>query len=139
MGTSRSKLDLAVEHLGRQIENDRTAGARAELSDLDREAIAESVVQRFEVAYDMAWKTMKQWMATELGIADLPNSPKGVFKRAGSAGVWTREQVEQWMRFADLRVATAHDDSGAKAAETRRSAPEFYELARQLAEKMRKP
>ena len=41
--TDFTKMSLAIGHLGRQLENLRIAGDRVELSDLDREAIRESV------------------------------------------------------------------------------------------------
>ena len=52
------------------------------LSDLDREGIAESVIQRFKTCYDCLWKVLKRYLTETLGVADTPNSPKPVFRLA---------------------------------------------------------
>ena len=53
------------------------------LSDLDREGIAESVLQRFETCYDCFWKVLKRYLTETLGVLPhTPNSPKPVFRLA---------------------------------------------------------
>ena len=51
-------------------------------SDLDREGIAESVIQRFKTCYDCLWKVLKRHLIEDLGVADPPNSPKPIFRLA---------------------------------------------------------
>jgi nucleotidyltransferase substrate binding protein (TIGR01987 family) len=89
---------------------------RPELADIDREAIAESVIQRFETSYDTLWKDLKRYLIEELGLADVPNSPKPILKLAGENDLFA-SPVEQWLKYADARTSTAHDYSGEKAAE----------------------
>lgn len=110
------KLGRSLRQLERQFANHLAAADRAELSELDREAIAESVIQRFETCYDTLWKTLKRHMIEALGLPNVPNSPKPLFKHAAQNGLLS-DRVEEWLRYADARTATAHDYSLEKAQE----------------------
>jgi nucleotidyltransferase substrate binding protein (TIGR01987 family) len=110
------KLQKSLRHLELQFANYKLAQDRAELTDLDREAIAESVIQRFETCYDTLWKDLKRYLIEEIGLADVPNSPKAILKLAGENQLLATA-VEQWLKYADARTSTAHDYSGEKAAE----------------------
>lgn len=110
------KLQKSLKHLELQYANHKLARDRPELADIDREAIAESVIQRFETCYDTLWKDLKRYLIEELGLADIPNSPKPILKLAGENDLFATP-VEQWLKYADARTSTAHDYSGEKAAE----------------------
>ena len=90
---------------------------RAPSGQRDREAIAESVIQRFETCYDTLWKDLKRYLIEEIGLPDVPNSPKPLWKLAGQNNLFA-SSVEQWLKYADARTSTAHDYSGKKAEET---------------------
>ena len=111
------KLQTALKHLELQFANYQMAQDRPELTEIDREAIAESVIQRFETCYDTLWKDLKRYLIEEIGLADVPNSPKPILKLAGQNDLFA-SPVEQWLKYADARTDTAHDYSGEKAAET---------------------
>jgi len=117
------------------LQNHLSAKERAELSSIDREAIAESVVQRFETCYDMVWKDVKQHLLSELGLPDVPNSPKPIFKLAAQNKLLP-SATERWLEYADLRVSTAHDYSGEKAAAVVGAAERFVGDAIRLYEKL---
>ena len=110
------KLQKSLKHLEQQYDNYRRAQHRPELTDLDREAIAESVIQRFETCYDTLWKDLKRYLIEEIGLAEVPNSPKPLLKLAGQNELFA-SSVEEWLKYADARTATAHDYSGEKAEE----------------------
>lgn len=110
------KFQKSLKHLELQYANHKLAQDRTELADIDREAIAESVIQRFETCYDTLWKDLKRYLIEELGLADVPNSPKPILKLAGENDLFATP-VEQWLKYADARTSTAHDYSGEKAAE----------------------
>jgi nucleotidyltransferase substrate binding protein (TIGR01987 family) len=112
-----AKLKKALKHLELQYANHQHAQVRPELTQIDREAIAESVIQRFETAYDTLWKDLKRHLIDALGLPDVPNSPKPILKLAGENDVLAAP-VATWLAYADARTATAHDYSGEKAAET---------------------
>lgn len=69
-----SKFRSSLKRLEEQNGNYRQANPA--LSGLDREAIAESVIQRFETCYDCLWKVLKRYLTYELGVPETPNSPK---------------------------------------------------------------
>jgi nucleotidyltransferase substrate binding protein (TIGR01987 family) len=109
-----SKLTLAFHHLKAQWENYATCNSRPELSPLDRDAIRESVIQRFEVTYDVLWKAIKRYMMFTLGLPDIPNSPKPILRLAYENGMLSKD-IAFWLTIADARVATSHDYSSIKA------------------------
>jgi hypothetical protein len=111
------KLQKSLKHLEAQYANHATARERSGLTDLDREAIAESVIQRFETCYDALWKDLKRYLSEVLGVPDTPSSPKPVLRLAGQNDLLP-SPVEQWLKYADARINTSHDYSGDKATET---------------------
>ena len=112
-----SNFKKSLKHLELQFANYNVAQDRPELSDLDREGIAESVIQRFETCYDTLWKHLKRYLIEETGLPNVPNSPKPILKLAGQNDLFA-SSVEKWLKYADARTSTAHDYSGEKAAET---------------------
>ncbi len=126
-----SSLQKSLKHLERQFENYKFSQARTELRDLDREAIAESVIQRFETCYDCLWKVLKRYLTEERGLPEVPNSPKPILKLAGQNDL-LRSSIQQWLGYADARIDTAHDYSGEKAAEVIRIVGEFIADATDL-------
>jgi len=129
------KLQRSLQHLESQFANWQSAKDRPELTDLDREAIGESVIQRFETCYDTLWKTLKRYLTEESGLPDTPSSPKPVLKLASQNGLLP-SPAEQWLRYADARVSTAHDYSGEKAADCLAIMGVFIPDAIQLFQKM---
>ena len=63
---------MSLKRLGEQYENYRELDAA--LPPLLREAVAESVIQRFEACYDCLWKVLKRYLVEELGVADSSQS-----------------------------------------------------------------
>lgn len=122
------KLKKSLKHLELQFANYQLEGDRPELTDIDREAIAESVIQRFETCYDTLWKDLKRYLIEELGLANVPQSPKPVFKLAGENDLLA-SRLESWLEYADARTSTAHDYSGDKAAETLLLVKDFIDSA----------
>ena len=110
------KLQKALKHLEQQYANHKQAPNRPELTEIDRQGIAESVIQRFETCYDTLWKDLKRYLIEEIGLPDVPNSPKPLLKLAGQNDLFA-SSVEQWLKYAEARTSTAHDYSGEKAEE----------------------
>ncbi|MES2477376.1 MAG: nucleotidyltransferase substrate binding protein [Verrucomicrobiota bacterium] len=127
----QEKLEKALRHLELQHANYQRAQDRPELTAIDREAIAESVIQRFETAYDTLWKDLKRHLIDALGLPDVPNSSKPILKLAGENDLLPAP-VATWLIYADARTATAHDYSGDKAAETLSLVGDFIRDAIQL-------
>ena len=128
------KFEKSLRHLEAQLRNFMNLAQRSDLNDIDREAIAESVIQRFEVCYDCLWKVLKRYLNENLGIPELPNSPKPLFRIAFENQLFLA--VEQWLAYADARVDTSHDYSGEKAKTTIDTACAFAGDAAALYQKM---
>ena len=109
-----SKLQKSLKHLEMQYENFTNTQYRTELSELDKEGIAESTIQRFETSYDTMWKILKRYLVEELGIPEVPNSPKPILRLAFENHLFA-SPIEQWLNYADARTDTAHDYDGDKA------------------------
>ncbi len=105
------KFQKSLKHLENQYNN--FVNMDKDLPEITKEAIGESVVQRFEVCYDCMWKVLKRYLAEELGLPDVPNSPKPVFRLAMENDVLP-SPVESFIQYADARIETSHDYSGEK-------------------------
>ena len=127
------KFRLALKRLEEQHENYRQLDAS--LPDLIREAVAESVIQRFEICYDCLWKVLKRYLVEELGLAEVPNSPKPIFRLAYENSLFAGP-VEQWFGYLKARVNTSHDYSGEKAQSCLRIMPDFISDATGIYETM---
>lgn len=77
------------------------ADGDSELSDLEKEG----VVQRFEYTYELAWKTLKDYLE-DSGLVIAPVTPKQVIKEAFAAKLL--ESGEVWVRMLDHRNLLSH-------------------------------
>lgn len=142
-GIDYDKFRLSLERLREQFENRRVSQGRVSqgraphegLPVLMREAIDESVIQRFETCYDCLWKVLKRYLVEALGVVDPPNSPKPVFRLANENGLLA-SPLDRWLDYADLRTGTAHDYDGEKARQSLASVADFIADATTLYETM---
>ena len=84
------------------------------LSQLMKEAVAESVVQRFEICYEISWKTLRRYLQEDLGLAEVPTSPRPTFRIADD-NLLLASGFGQWNLYVDARIDTSHDYSSEKA------------------------
>jgi hypothetical protein len=110
------KYSKSLLHLEAQYQNYLHLNERDSITKLDEEGIKESVIQRFETCYDSVWKALKRYLNEELGLAELPNSPKPIFMIAYENNL-LKSNIIQWKLYADIRVGTAHDYSSDKVDE----------------------
>ena len=135
MAMDYSKLRDALVRLQEQLQNYSRMDARPELTEVDREAIRDSSVKRFEFAFEMSWKLLKRHLTEELGLADTPSSPKPILRIAAENNL-LQDRIDRWLLYADARVNTAHDYSGEKAKATLALAPDFLQDALHLYQTM---
>ena len=107
-----TKFRLSLKRLEEQHDNYQSLDES--LSQLNQEAVIESTIQRFETCFDVLWKTLKRYMAEELGIPDIPNSPKKLFREAAENKL-VQEPLEDWFGYNDARNDTSHDYDKEKA------------------------
>ena len=128
-----TKFRLSLVRLEEQHENFRHLDPS--LPRLTYEAVPESVIQRFETCFDSMWKVLKRYMAEELGIPDVPNSPKPLLRLANENSLLA-DPVESWLDYARHRVDTAHDYSVEKASRCLEAMPGFIQGAIELYQTM---
>jgi nucleotidyltransferase substrate binding protein (TIGR01987 family) len=109
-----TKFKKSLQQLKLQFANYQNSAQRSNLSNLDKEAIAESVIQRFETCYDCVWNHLKRYLIETLGLPNVPNSPKPIFRMAAENQLFIAN-TEQWLIYADARIQTSHDYDGEKA------------------------
>ena len=100
-----------------ELQNRNRQELSPDLPALLREAVDESVIQRFEICYEILWKTLRRYLIEVEGFADVTASPRAVFRMGGEFDILT-SPVERWMEYVNLRIGTTHDYSCEKAAAT---------------------
>jgi len=106
------KFEKSLKHLDVQFENYKQLDA--DLPVLMKEAVAESVIQRFETCWDCLWKILKKYLEEDIGLAEVPNGPNPILRFANENNLLP-SPIEEWLKYAKARVSTAHDYSGEKA------------------------
>lgn len=118
-----------------ELQNDNRKSLPPDLPQILREAVDESVIQRFEVCYDTLWKSLRRHLIEERGLPEVTASPRPVFRLAGETGVLT-SPVERWMEYVNLRIGTSHDYSSEKAAAALKRVDDFIADAIELYQAM---
>lgn len=80
------KLEDAINHLGD-----------------NNEFIRDSIIKRFEYAYELSWKLLKVYIEDQ-GFIEEITFPKMVFKEAARAGLINKEWI--WLDMLDSRALT---------------------------------
>lgn len=90
------------------------------------EAMAESVIQRFETCYDTLWKMLRRHLTEVTGIPGVPNGPRPIFRVANENRLLASGS-EQWEAYVRTRIDTAHDYSREKAEQALPKISEFID------------
>lgn len=98
----------------------------------EREAFRDSVIQRFEFTFELAWKTMQAWLKDQ-GVQ--ANSPKQALGESFGSGLIKDETG--WAELQEARNMTRHTYDPARALEVvalvrAKGISLFDELAAQL-------
>ena len=122
--------------LEEQYQNYLQSNTNETLSLLVKDAIRESVIRRFETCYDSVWKHLKKYLEQELGLPDVPNSPRPIFRIANENNLL--RDIEKWFEYGQSRIDTSHDYSGEKAGIALERVGDFLEDTILLYEKLTK-
>lgn len=95
------------------------------------EVIRDSAIKRFELCFDSAWKSIKNY-AREQGIECY--SPRECFKTAFQLKLI--DYQDEWLKIIDDRNLTTHLYNEASADEVYERLPSYVELFKELAEKL---
>jgi len=93
----------------------------------------DSAIKRFEIAFDIAWKTLKTYLEEKYGI--ICKSPKGCIREAFTQGLI--EYDDYWLKIVDLRNSTAYIYSEYMADEVYEELPKVLLYLKTLYNKMR--
>ena len=91
------------ESLKKQFKN-AVARLKEVLQEEKTDILRDSAIQRFEFAFDLAWKVLKEILEVEYGVACA--SPKKCFRDAYKQGIITHDDL--WMDMTDWRNAAVH-------------------------------
>lgn len=98
-------LRTALNNLAEQHDHLHQLGS--DTPRLTRDGIAESVIQRFEICYDMAWKVLRRHLHAEMRIPEIPNSPRPVFRIAVENHLMG-DGAQRWQDYSSMRIKTTH-------------------------------
>jgi nucleotidyltransferase substrate binding protein (TIGR01987 family) len=128
-----TKLRLALGHLEAMLVRLEAFKTQAEVDAVLREAVIEAAIHRFETAYDTIWKFIKRHLTEVLGMPDTPSSPKPILRIADQNDL-LNGRIDEWLKYAEARVSTAHDYSAEKATATLSLVDPFLQDAIQVYE-----
>jgi nucleotidyltransferase substrate binding protein (TIGR01987 family) len=98
---------------------------------VQQETFRSGIIQHFEIAYELCWKTMKRWIEEDVSPDILFCVLRiELFRRAAENGLI--DSVEQWMTFHQARNRTSHVYSAEVANEVYDAAVRFVSDAEAL-------
>jgi len=100
-----------------------------EKTDINRD----SAIQRFEIAVDLGWKTLKSYLEESKGI--ICKSPKGCLREAFSQGIIDYD--DYWIKIVDFRNQTTHIYNEEFANKIYNELPKILEYLKKLFEKLK--
>ncbi len=115
----------ALERLGAMLDQYKQSSG---LSQLIREAVQESLLQRFEYTLEIAWKSARCYLVEQEGY-DKGMGPKTVLRLCGELGLL---DAENWLLYLQARQNIAHDYSRQKAEVVLALVTDFYADAHRL-------
>lgn len=108
MGRFRDRFELAREQYGRALDRLHEA---ANLDETD--IVRDSLIQRFEFTYELAWKCMFYWMKDE--GEEIPEMQKAIIRNAFRCQLIADPKL--WEDIKDCRDETSHAYNESKAIE----------------------
>lgn len=119
--TKRDNYLRAVQRLGEALE---------EYAANPTDTVRDGVIQRFEFTFDLAWKSLKEYMQDQ-GATTL-QFPKQVLREAYAAELIDDERL--WLDMLDARNSTSHIYDDRQAAAVMSGVQErYYKALRALA------
>jgi nucleotidyltransferase substrate binding protein (TIGR01987 family) len=101
------------------------------------EGLRSGVIQNFEVAYELSWKSMKRWLETNVSPTIVDGLTRHEFYRRAAENKLI-EDIQAWWDFHDARNSTSHVYDGAMADDVAEIAAKFLPEARELLARLQK-
>ncbi len=124
-----SKLMLLTEDFGKAL--DRLTEVLKKENDPEN-IVRDSAIQRFEMVFDLGWKTVKAFLEEHYTITC--TSPRGCFRELFHQGIIEHDSF--WIEVTSLRNYTVHTYSEVLAKKVYASLPESLTHFRSLYEKL---
>ena len=106
MGLYLGSLKTAVASLERALRVAERSILGAVDTDLE-EVVRAGVIQNFEFTYELCWKTMRRYLADQVGASAVDGlSRKELFRLAAQHRVI--DEVDLWFSFHEARNETSH-------------------------------
>ena len=119
--TKRDNYLRAVQRLGEALE---------EYAANPTDTVRDGVIQRFEFTFDLAWKSLKEYMQDQGATTPL-QFPKQVLREAYAAELIDDERL--WLDMLDARNSTSHIYDRQAAAVMSGVQERYYKALRALA------
>lgn len=98
----------------------------------------DSLIQRFEYCTDLFWKVTRIYLI-EIEKMDVPiQSPRGIIRQAVKAGIFSEKEGDECMDMVEARNKTSHTYHEIMADEIAHLIIIYYELMRDMVERMHK-
>ena len=122
MALDLTSLTQSITVLRESVEDNVRNGSA--FSPLQQNTFRSGIIQNFEIAYELCWKTMKRWIEENVSPDILFGVPRiELFRHAAENGLI--DNVENWMTFHQARNSTSHIYSAGIAAEVYEAAVRF--------------
>lgn len=122
-----AQFEKTVNNLKEVLEKLKTAGPEYAI-------FRDSAIQRFEIAFDVCWKTLKEKLREEYGVEAI--SPKKVFQESFKQSLIDNDAI--WLSMTDMRNETSHAYNEEFAKKVVLELPKVYEALEQLLWKLKK-
>jgi nucleotidyltransferase substrate binding protein (TIGR01987 family) len=100
-----TSLTRSITVLKESVEDNVRSGSQ--FTPLQQETFRSGIIQNFEIAYELCWKTMKRWIEENVSPDILFGVPRiELFRRAAENGLI--DSIEKWMTFHQARNNTSH-------------------------------
>lgn len=76
------------------------------IAENENDIIRDATIQRFEYTFELAWKTLKQFLKESHGV--IANSPEAVFREAFKVGLFEKNITQVFLEMTDDRNETVH-------------------------------
>jgi len=89
----------------------------------------DSAIQRFEICFDLSWKSLKDYLLDKKGL--ICNSPKDCFRQAFRNNIFVRDDP-LWIEMTDKRNLMSHTYNENEAEKIFKRLPEYLLLFKEL-------
>ena len=103
----------------------------AQFSQVEQDGVRAGVIQNFEVAYELCWKSMARWLKANVGTNIVDGvTRRELFRLAAQQRLIA--DVDRWMQHHEVRHLTSHVYDARQAEMAYRATGEFVHDARDL-------